>query len=59
MKTLSNIFKIIAALAAIAGVIYIIATYGDRIVEKARKLLNRRTDLHFTDEDCVDDVDFA
>ncbi len=51
--------KVVAVLAAIAGVIYIIATYGDRIVEKARKLLNRRTDLHFTDEDCVDDVDFA
>ena len=32
MKTLNAIVKILAALAAVAGVIYVIAVYGDRIV---------------------------
>ena len=31
--------KIIAALAAIAGVVFVIATYGDKIVAWAKKLL--------------------
>ena len=60
MKTFLNIMKVVAVLAAIAGVIYIIATYGDRIVEKARKLLNRKQDICFSDEDCeANDIDFA
>ena len=37
MKTF---FKVLAALAAVAGVIYVIATYGDKIVAWARKLLS-------------------
>ena len=37
MKTF---FKILAALAAIAGVVYVIATYGDKIVAWTRKLLS-------------------
>ena len=41
MKTLSVILKILAALAAIAGVIYVVATYGDKIVAWAKSLLNR------------------
>ena len=32
--------KILAALAAIAGVVYVIATYGERIVAWARNLLS-------------------
>ena len=39
MKTFANIMKILTALAAIAGVIYVIATYGDKIVAWAKKLL--------------------
>ena len=31
--------KILAALAAIAGVVYVIATYGDKIVAWAKNLL--------------------
>lgn len=41
MKTMKVIAKIVVALAAIAGIVYVVATYGDRIVAWARKLLNR------------------
>lgn len=36
MKT---VLKILAALAAIAGVIYVVATYGDKIVAWCKKVL--------------------
>lgn len=42
MKAFWTIMKILAALAAIAGVIYVVATYGDKIVAWARNLLGRR-----------------
>lgn len=32
--------KILTALAAVAGAVYVIATYGDKIVEWAKKILN-------------------
>ena len=41
MKTFTTILKILAALAAIAGIIYVVATFGDRIVAWAKKLLNK------------------
>lgn len=37
MKT---VLKILAALAAVAGAIYVLATYGDKIVAWAKKLLS-------------------
>ena len=40
MKALNVIVKIVVALAAVAGAIYVAATYGDRIVAWAKKLLN-------------------
>lgn len=40
MKAFKTIAKIVVALAAIAGIVYVVATYGDRIVAWARKLLN-------------------
>ena len=39
MKTFNLIAKIVAALAAIAGIIYVVATYGDKIVAWAKNLL--------------------
>lgn len=36
MKT---VLKILTALAAIAGTVYVIATYGDKIVDWAKKIL--------------------
>ncbi len=39
MKAFSLIAKIVAALAAIAGVVYVIATYGDKIVAWCKSVL--------------------
>ena len=39
MNVFKTVMKILTALAAIAGIIYIIATYGDKIVAWAKKLL--------------------
>ena len=40
MKTFALVAKILAALAAVVGVAYVVATYGEQIVAWARKLLN-------------------
>ena len=40
MKIFANIMKILTALAAVAGAVYIIATYGEKIVGWAKKMLN-------------------
>ena len=37
---MKNLIKILTALAAIAGVIYIIATYGEQIVAWCKKIWN-------------------
>ena len=39
MKAINTIAKVLTALAAVAGVVYVIATYGDKIVAWAKKLL--------------------
>lgn len=39
MNTFKIVVKILTALAAIAGIVYIIATYGDKIVAWAKDLL--------------------
>ena len=39
MKTFNLIAKILTALAAAAGAVYVIATYGDQIVAWAKKTL--------------------
>lgn len=39
MKVAKVIAKIVIALAAIAGIVYVAATYGDRIVAWCKKLL--------------------
>ena len=39
MKAFTIILKILAALAAIAGIVYIVATYGDKIVAWSKKML--------------------
>lgn len=41
MKVFNKIVKVLLALAAIAGVIYVIAAYGERIVAWAKNLLAR------------------
>ena len=39
MKILSVVAKIVAAVAFVAGVVYLVATYGDKMVAWAKKLL--------------------
>ena len=39
MKIAATIGKILAAVAAVAGAVYLIATYGDAIVAWAKKFL--------------------
>ena len=39
MKTFGVIMKVVAALAAAAGVIYVVAAYGDKIVAWAKELI--------------------
>ena len=41
MNCFKTVMKILTALAAIAGAIYIIATYGDKIVAWAKSLLEK------------------
>ena len=38
---MKNIVKILTALAAVAGAIYIVATYGEQIVAWAKKIWNK------------------
>ena len=40
MKMFANIVKILTALAAVAGAVYVVATYGDKIVAWAKKVLS-------------------
>ncbi len=40
MKVFSVVMKVLVALAAVAGAVYIAATYGDKIVAWAKKLLS-------------------
>lgn len=40
MKAMNIVIKILTALAAVAGIIYIVATYGEQIVAWAKKMLN-------------------
>ena len=39
MKVFAAIMKIVAALAAIAGIVYVVAKYGDKIVAWAKQVL--------------------
>ena len=41
MKTFGTVLKILAALAAIAGVVYIVMHYGDKIAAWAKRKLAR------------------
>lgn len=38
MKTFAIIAKIVIALAAVAGIVFVVAKYGDKIVAWAKKL---------------------
>lgn len=68
MKVFNKIVKVFLALAAVAGVIYVTAAYGERIVAWAKNLLTRLRgkfdDFYdedfeeFYDEEEIDEEDF-
>ena len=41
MKVFGTIMKVLVALAAVAGAVYAVATYGDKIVAWAKNLLGK------------------
>ena len=43
MKVFKAIVKIAVALAAAAGAVYVVATYGEEIVDRAKKLWSKLT----------------
>ncbi len=43
MNKFSTFMKVISALAAVVGAVYIVATYGDRIVAWAKQLMGCNT----------------
>ncbi|MBQ4641960.1 MAG: hypothetical protein IJB47_05065 [Oscillospiraceae bacterium] len=57
MKIVGTILKILAALAAIAGAIYVIATYGDRIVAWAKDLMSKYCYCDCCGDCCCDGED--
>lgn len=52
MKLFANIIKILTALAAVAGAIYVIATYGEKIVAWAKQVL-----ASFSCPECEEEVE--
>ena len=54
MKSFYKVLKIVAIIAAIIGIVYIVAAYGDKIVAWARRtmgrLFNKRTRFFDVDE---------
>ena len=51
MKAMNTIIKILTALAAVAGVIYIVATYGEQIVAWCKKTLESFPKCPFCEAD--------
>ncbi len=55
MKAFTTVLKILAVLAAIVGVVYVAATYGEQIVAWARNLLEKmRSRCCCCDGDCCE-----
>ena len=55
MKVFSTVVKVVVAIAAVAGVIYIAAAYGERIVAWCRRMLGR--DFNFNPDFELEDDD--
>ena len=56
MKTVNTIVKILSALAAIAGAVYIAATYGEQIAAWAKKVLSSLPQCPCCKEEPVEDA---
>ena len=62
MKTANIIIKIFAALVAVAGVVFVIAKFGDKIVAWAKKLVGCCPcdgDCECCDEECFEEAEEA
>lgn len=62
MKVFNTIVKIAVALAAVAGAVYVAATYGDKIVAWCKKTLGALSDCKCckcSAEPVAEDVDIA
>ena len=46
MKVWETILKVVAALAAAAGIIYVIVTYGDKIVAWFKRMFSKEVTLY-------------
>lgn len=57
MKTFGKIMKILAILAAIAGLVYVILTYRDKIVAWTKKMLGKAKCLCACQCECEGDCD--
>lgn len=55
MKVFNTIMKIVAALAVVAGIVYVVAKYGDKIVAWTRKLVDAVTGKCCCGNECVCD----
>ena len=59
MKTFNAIVKVLAALAAAAGAVYVVATYGEQIVAWAKKVLSSMPKCPCCKEDAAPAVEKA
>ncbi len=57
MKNLKVVLSVLAALVAIAGVVYAFVTYGDKIIAWCKRMISKipGCDYLFSDDDCFDD----
>ena len=56
MKTVNTIVKLLSALAAVAGAVYIIATYGEQITAWAKKTLSSLPKCPCCEDDADEEV---
>lgn len=57
MKVIGNILKALAALAAIAGLVFVIVKYGDQIVAWVKKTFGKYFPCCCADETCAADCE--
>ena len=57
MNAFSVLLKILAAAAVIAGIVYVVIVYGDKILAFGKKLMGRIGCRNCSDADFVDDCD--
>lgn len=59
MKAMNTIIKILTVLAAVAGVVYIVATYGEQIVAWCKKTLERLPKCPSCEEDADVEIEIT